>query len=220
MPGIALIVAGGARPDPLVARALPSIDYCVAADGGADHAAAIGVAVDAVVGDLDSISASRLAQLRNAESVEVLEFPSEKDNTDLELAFDRVMAEEPELILVVGIGGGRIDHELANLLALASDRAATTAVDGLVGSARISVVRSERILTGVLGEVISLLPIMGPVTGVTTEGLQYPLVGEALDPGSARGVSNRFTETTATVAITGGVLLAVQPFALKDRGGE
>ena len=217
MPGTALIIAGGARPDPLVVKALPDIDFCVAADGGADHARACGLAVNALVGDLDSVSEGELTTLRSA-GIEIDQYPAAKDNTDLELALLRAMATTPDRMIVIGIGGGRVDHELANMAALAADAYSDVPIEGLVGSARLSIIRGARTLAGVLGETVSLLPMHGRATGITTEGLQYPLTDEALEPGSARGVSNHFTAVEAMVTVVSGVLLAVQPFALKDRG--
>ncbi|MGI9594954.1 MAG: thiamine diphosphokinase [Acidimicrobiales bacterium] len=216
MPRTALIVAGGARPDPLVVRALPPVDFTVAADGGADHALSLGLAVDAVVGDMDSITADGLARLRSS-GAEVVEYSASKDQTDLELAFARVVDELPNRIVVIGLGGGRLDHALANVSVLAADGYGDAEVDGLIGSARLSVIRGVRTLTGALGETISLLPVLGRADGVTTDGLEYELVAEPLEPGSARGVSNRFVAATATVSVADGVLLAVQPFGLKER---
>ena len=216
MAGVALIVAGGARPDPLEIKALPAIDFCVAADSGADSAIAVNLAVDSIVGDLDSISPTTLAALRDA-GAEIREHAAEKDQTDLELAFARVMEEQPDRVIVIGIGGGRIDHALANIAVLAAQGRGGVIVDGLVGSARLSVVRGTRSLDGALGETISLLPVLGRADGVTTEGLKYPLADEPLEPGSARGVSNRFVAPLATVSVQRGVLLAVQPFALSER---
>ena len=40
------------------------------------------------------------------------------------------------------------------------------------------------------GATVSLLPLHGPATGVTTAGLRYPLRAEPLNPGSGRGISN------------------------------
>jgi thiamine pyrophosphokinase len=53
--------------------------------------------------------------------------------------------------------------------------------------------------------------VHGPALGVVTGGLLYPLAGEDLPPGTSRGVSNVLGADRATVSLTGGVLLAVQP---------
>lgn len=215
MPGTILVVAGGSQPAPLVLQALPSIDFCVAADGGADSALALGLSVDAVVGDMDSIDVDSLAALRAA-GADIREHPTRKDLTDLELAMGRAAEEDPERIVVIGIGGGRLDHALANVAVLAGHDCGDASVEGLVGSARLTVIRRSRNLSGTVGEIVSLLPLLGRAEGVTTEGLEYPLTSEPLEPGSGRGVSNRFVNTTATVTVGNGVLLSVQPFALAD----
>lgn len=216
MPGTVLVVAGGARPDPLVVASLPAVDFCVAADGGGDFANALGIEVGALVGDMDSISDQGLAAIRSV-GADIEEHPTVKDKTDLELAMLRAMELTPEQVVVIGIAGGRLDHELANFAVLAGEDFSAAPVDALVGSSRLSVVRGERVLTGVLGETVSLLAVNGRAVGVTTEGLQFPLSDETLEAGSARGVSNRFVATRAVVTVRQGVLLSIQPFALKER---
>ncbi|MEM9565557.1 MAG: thiamine diphosphokinase [Actinomycetota bacterium] len=216
MPGVTLIVAGGARPDPLVVAALPEVDRCIAADSGGDLALAIGLQVDLLVGDLDSVSPDGLDRIR-ASGADLQEHPRDKDRTDLELAVDAAVDGRPDRIVIIGLAGGRIDHALANIGVLAAAARPGIDVEGLLGSARLAVVDGKRTLTGALGETLSLLPILGTVDGVTTAGLEFPLDDEPLPAGSARGMSNRFVANEATVEVRSGVLLAVQPFALRER---
>ena len=218
MPGsTTLIIAGGARPDPLVVGALPEIDRCIAADSGADLALAVGLEVDVVIGDLDSISEAGLERVREA-GAEVRSFPSEKDATDLELAIALAHEQTIDRLIIIGLAGGRLDHELANIGALAAAARRGVEVDGLIGSARLAVVQGRRSLEGALGETLSLLPVLGRVAEVTTTGLEYELRAEPLEAGSARGMSNRFIAREATIQVGGGILIAVQPFALREHG--
>ena len=106
---------------------------------------------------------------------------------------------------------GRLDHLLGSLLLLGSERYSGLALDAFVGDAVLHVVRGERTLAGAPGEFLSLFALGGPATGVTTEGLEYPLTGETLEPGTTRGVSNVFTRTDARVVLDSGVLLVVRP---------
>ena len=162
------------------------------------------------VGDFDSASAESVA-VAEAAGIRVERHPHDKDATDLELALDLAAAMSPKRILVLAGDGGRLDHHLAALLLLGSDRYAGSQVDALVGSARVHVVRSARVLDGAPGELLTLLALHGPAEGVTTEGLVYPLRGETLEPGSSRGVSNVFAAKAAHVSVERGVLLAIVP---------
>jgi thiamine pyrophosphokinase len=183
---------------------------CIAADSGIDHVHTLGLRPDVVIGDLDSASEPALDWARS-QGAEVRGHPTDKDQTDLELALDVAMDADPDRIVVAGIGGGRLDHFLANIALLAHDRYRGPDIDGLVGTTLISVVTGTRHLAGRVGELISLLPTHGDATGVSTRGLRYPLDGETLRAGTSRGVSNVFAATQAVVALSTGVLLAIQP---------
>ena len=182
----------------------------IAADGGIDRALALGLHVDLAIGDFDSVSAAGFA-VAEAAGARVERHPAAKDATDLELALDAAIALGPARIVVVGSGGGRLDHLLGSVLLLADERYADAAIDAYLGEAQIQVVRGSRALAGVPGDLISLLPAHGAAVGVTTEGLEYPLRGESLPPGPSRGVSNVFSAAEARITVARGCVLAVRP---------
>ena len=210
---IVVVVSGGEPPDSRAALAAPLGAPVVAADKGLEHALALGLEVTVAVGDFDSASPEAVAVAETA-GTRVERHPHEKDATDLELALDVAAAMSPERILVLAGDGGRLDHQLAALLLLGSDRYAGSHVDALVGPARVHVVRGVRSFDGVPGELVTLLALHGPAEGVTTEGLTYALRGETLAAGSSRGVSNVFAAESATVSVERGVLLAIVPEGL------
>ena len=201
-----VVVASGQGP--LVE--VPAPRAVVAADGGLDRAASLGLAVDVVVGDLDSVSPAELERAE-ANGVRVVRHPEAKDATDLELALDEAVALGAKRVLVVASAGGRLDHLLASLLLLGSGRYKALEVDAFVGEALVHVIRGERTMHGRAGDLVTLLALGEPASGVTTEGLAYPLASESLDAGSTRGVSNVFVGEEVTVSVARGVLLAVRP---------
>ena len=207
---VVVVVSGGDLPAPRSALALPVGATVIAADKGLEHALALGLEVAVAVGDFDSASPEALA-VAEAAGVRVERHATEKDATDLELALDVASTMSPDRILVLADDGGRLDHLVASLLLLASDRYAHSQIDAFLGDARVHVLRGERELDGDPGELVTLLAVNGPAEGVATEGLVYPLRGETLEPGSSRGVSNVFATTRARVTIERGVLLAVRP---------
>jgi thiamine pyrophosphokinase len=207
---VVVVVAGDEAPRAEAARAVPLDAPVVAADGGLEHARALGLRVALAVGDFDSATPDAIAAAE-ADGARIVRHPAEKDATDLDLALVEALAFAPKRVLVLGGAEGRLDHLVSLLLTLASPRFATVELDAVIGDARVHVVRGERTLVGEPGELITLLAVNGPAHGVRTEGLAYGLRGDTLEPGSSRGVSNVFTRATARVAVQQGVLLAIRP---------
>lgn len=204
----AVIVAGG---DPIPAGALeelPDPVWVVAADSGVDHALALGLRVDYIVGDLDSATPEGLSRAE----APIERHPADKDATDLELAL-RLVASRPAIhrVIVLGGHGGRVDHLLANAGVLASREWAHLEVEWIAGHDRVTVIHDVGRLHGTPGDKVSLLALGGPAEGVYTSGLRWVLKGGTLRPFSSLGVSNQLIRSVATVRVAKGVLLAVQP---------
>lgn len=215
MGSVALVFAGG---DPLVAgtlRDLPDHDLVIAADSGLEHAIAAGYVVDVVVGDLDSADPEAVAAAI-AEGAVVERHAAAKDATDLELALAAARDRDCSRAVVVGGHGGRLDHFVANVLLLASPELSALTIEARLADARVLVVRDTVELRGSPGELCSLLAVGGAAHGVRTEGLEFPLRGETLYPGSTRGVSNEFVDDDAVVSLDEGVLLVVLPHFARD----
>lgn len=191
-----------------LAEALPEADFVIAADSGLDQAMALGIPVDLLVGDLDSVSPAGLAAARQS-GVIIEEHPADKDATDLELSLAAAVRQGAARIVVVGGGGGRLDHLLANAMLLTSPGWADLDVDWLVDSAHVLAIRTETTIQGAPGDILTLLAVGEPADGVTTEGLAFELSDDVLLASSTRGVSNVFTGDTASVRLRHGVLLAV-----------
>lgn len=205
-----IVVAGGEPPSAAALAGLPVDAFVIAADSGIDSAQAIGLHVGLAVGDFDSATPDAADRVLVSGGL-VERYPVAKDATDLEIALDAALARGPERIVVLGGAGGRFDHWLAVALLLASPLYASVRIQARWAGATVTVVRSAAVLDGRPGDVVTLLPVHGVARGIHTEGLEYPLRGEELPAGTTRGVSNVLLGTEATVSLTDGVLLAVQP---------
>jgi thiamine pyrophosphokinase len=208
----AIVVAGGDRDLDSVPAAW-SDALVIGADSGIDFAHALGLTVDVAVGDMDSVSAEGL-QRAEADGARVDRHPAEKDKTDLELALDAARQADVTDVLVIGVGGGRLDHLLANVLLLASPMWASCRITACAGSARLHVLRGGEPaaeLAAHVGELLTLLAIGGEARGITTSGLRYPLRDEPLAAGTSRGVSNVVESTPVTVELKDGTVLAAVP---------
>jgi thiamine pyrophosphokinase len=208
----ALLFANG-EPNPglMVQRALASAENAriIAADGGARIAHKYGYRVDTVIGDMDSLSELELQMLQHYGAV-VHRYPPEKDETDLELALKFAAEQHISWLRIIGGVGGRVDQVLSNIYLLALPELHDMDVGLVAGNQAIYLLRTgEHHLQGVAGDTVSLLPMGGDVHGITTDDLQYPLHGETLQFGPARGISNVMLHDIATVTLTSGLLLVV-----------
>jgi thiamine pyrophosphokinase len=70
-----------------------------------------------------------------------------------------------------------------------------------------------RVVEGAAGDSISIFPLSGPATGVTLEGMGYPLTNANLQPGDTLGFHNELIGREATVSVESGALLVVQETA-------
>ena len=202
----ALVVASGA-PLGAVERA-PQTDLVIAADAGLEVLLAAHRPVDLVVGDLDSVSAEALSAATAAGS-EIAQHRRDKDESDLELALSAAINSGVQRIHVVLRDGGRLDHQLANLLVLASKRWQQADIDAVVGEHRVWVVHGEQTIPLVAGEPLALHAVGGTATGVTTTNLRYPLVDADLPGLVALGISNRAVVDAPTIRVESGVVIAI-----------
>ena len=201
-----------AAPDALAPAALAWLeapDYVVAADGGANLAERLGLTPDLLVGDLDSADPQVVARFE-AQGVPVARYTHEtKLETDTELAMLAAVRTQPRSIVVIGAIGGRLDHTLANVMLLLHPDFApldVTIVDGNQ-SVRLAKPGKWNSVQGQAGDTLSLIPVGTEAVGVRTRGLLYPLDGETLHAGQARGVSNELTGSSASVWVESGNLL-------------
>jgi thiamine pyrophosphokinase len=216
-----VVVSGGLRLPADAGDLIVQGSLVVAADGGVDHALALGVMPAVVVGDFDSVSAAGLVRVTDA-GARVVRHPVDKDATDLELALHEALALGAARIVVLGDDGGRLDHLLATAAVLTAPAWAAVDVVAHLGDADVHVVRAgtDGVIVGDIGQVVTLLPFGGPATSVTTRGLRFALDGATLESWTSRGVSNELVASSATVAVGSGVLLGVVPDAAARRASR
>ncbi len=183
--------------------------FNIAVDGGIRHLRESNLIPDILIGDLDSVSEQDLAWCKNLQ-IEIHQYPKEKDQTDFELALDYALKKNGDKIIVFGALGGRIDHTLANIGLLGNPDYADRDIRIFSNNEDIYFLHSPTTIKGNIGDIISLIPWGGPVLGVTTIGLQYPLSDEDLLPDRSRGISNVMSSNEAIIQFKKGNLLCVQ----------
>jgi thiamine pyrophosphokinase len=214
-----VIINGGPPPNPVIARWIPKPAYVIAVDRGYEHAIKLGLAVDELIGDFDSLNPAMVAEAISS-GIRTVQHPTNKDATDLDLALQRAVEMDARDINVL-CGEGwedRFDHVAAQLGLLASPAFAAHSVTAWFGSTFVSSAHPNRPLrtSGRSGETISMLAIGGPATGVRTTGLRFALNGDTLTPFSTRSVSNEFSAPHASITVESGALLVIIPDALNN----
>ena len=201
-----LIFANGELPDIEKARALiRADDYIICADGGTRHALALGLKPNLIVGDLDSVTDVEL----KIASAKIVQYPRNKNETDLELALDYALERKPASILFIAALGNRLDQTLGNISLLSDPR--LSALDSRLddGAEEVFFCRDRSNVEGRRGDVVSLIPWNGAVKGIRTHGLRWPLNNETLYPEKTRGISNEMLDAAAEVSVETGLLLVI-----------
>src|SRR2546430_13702238 len=184
-------------------------DVVIAADGGATKLAKAGHRPDLVIGDMDGVTAEAQRELERA-GAKLERYPTEKEQTDGELALDAAVKRGADEIVVAGaFGGPRLDHMAGNLLLLAHEDFAAIDVALVTERAtfRSLVGPGSLELEGAPGDWVTLEPLSEIARRVATDGLRYPLRHEDLVRGSTRGVSNELTGSRGSVEVADGLLL-------------
>jgi thiamine pyrophosphokinase len=215
MPRVVIFVNGHISDPERVRRLIRPADLVYAADGGSRHALALGIMPSLVIGDLDSLNEDDLLKLQAA-GTEFRRFPRSKDETDFELALNHTISAGYIEILVVGALGNRLDQTIGNLALLTDPSLAGLDIRMDDGTEEAWFVRDQTRVEGQKGDVVSLLPWGGAVTGVTTLGLRWPLSGETLHPSRTRGLSNELLGEVASISLEAGLLLVVHSHFLRS----
>lgn len=174
-------------------------DFFICADGGANIAAKYRVKPDFIIGDLDSVTEATLNKFKDVEVRRI----REQNSTDLEKALSYAVSKQYDDILVLGATGGRIDHEVGNLSALAkfSRKVKIKFVDEY--GELLPIIREQEFNLRP-GTTLSLIPL-SLCEGIVTSGLKWNLKNESLRLG--------FRESTSNVVVS-------SPIKIKIRNGD
>jgi thiamine pyrophosphokinase len=202
-----LLLVGGEGPSIGCLRPyIEGVSYVIAVDSGLELARELGIRPDLIVGDMDSLSDRRLLEEYPEERIMV--FPEDKDETDAEIGIRLFKEKGFDRVVLVGGGGGRLDHLLGIFLLFERDfypRVWITAQE------YIEVVEGHAEYKTFCNQLISFFPVGGSVSGLRSTGLKWPLDGLSWARGEA-GISNRATSDKVTVEVQEGKLLMITPF--------
>ena len=202
-----LFANGQARPGFEISL-LPG-DFLVAVDGGLRHLKRLGLTPHLLIGDLDSVDASELAEVSDA-GIQIQRFPTAKDQTDLEVALEYALKIGYTQIVIAYPFGDRLDHTLGNLNLLSRPDLIGKTLSLEDGQVEVRLLEESASLPTQPGELVSLIAWGEPVAGIATKGLEYPLNNETLVPWQNRGISNIALADSIELEFKSGRLLVIK----------
>lgn len=195
---VTLIGCGNVKKS-VLRRAIGQAPAVVAADGAAQVALDHGIMPDAVIGDFDSIpevARASIPQMR-------LHRITEQDSTDFEKCLRNIQA---PLVIGVGFGGGRVDHQLAAFHGLMRHPDRPCLLLGkrdlvflMPPLLRLSLAQNSRFSLFPLGEVRA-----------KSRGLHWPLDDVTFAPGVRIGTSN-VVSGPVEIGVSAPAMLAILP---------
>lgn len=195
-----IVILNGGRPE-IFDKAFFENKYVICADGAYSYAKKMGIKVDLLAGDFDS-----LAEI--PQNINILRFDSDKDFTDGEIALDEAVKRGAEKITLIGASGGRDDHWYANIMLLY--RALKKGVNASIKTDTCDIHMFDKdFKLGVKkGNYFSLVPFNGSLHIMNTEGLKYVIKDRTLYQTETLGISNITTAETVIIKVKSGCGIA------------
>ncbi|MBD7983487.1 thiamine diphosphokinase [Sporosarcina sp. Sa2YVA2] len=185
----------------------------IGVDRGTLHLLDVGITPAIAVGDFDSISDEELQQVKRSVQ-EVIEFDSNKDETDTELAVTRAIDFKPENIILTGVTGGRLDHFQSVLHLLYSLQTENQGINFTIRnvSNELAFLRSGVHRISKLDELpyVSFFAFGGAVSKFTLTGFKYETVNAEIGMGMTKFTSNELVAEVCTISFRQGICLMVR----------
>lgn len=181
-------------------RFLDKSSLFIAADGGALTAHAMGLHPEVIIGDFDSFTP-------NGDELSEIVTDPDQDTNDLEKALTYALKKGATAATVFGATGKRLDHTLKNLSVLKRFDHKFKSLIFRDRYADIFLVQSPFQAELPIHTSVSLYPLSGMVSGITTRGFRYSLTNEVLENGVRDGTSNETIKNRVEIEFEKGDLL-------------
>lgn len=183
----------------------------IGVDNGATYLMEENINPDAIFGDFDSLSATDLAELKR-KVPNVFIFPPEKDYTDLELALEWAISEQPETIYIHCVTGKRLDHEYGSIALLIKYKNEQIPIFILDDHNEMYVINegTHQISKQSKFKYVSFFSLGTDIENLTLKGFKYPLTNYHLKLGSSLCVSNELDASEGSISFSSGIALVIR----------
>lgn len=183
-------------------------DLILVSDGGYKTAKKMGLKIDALLGDFDSITIKELKEAE-LEGIKILSFPVNKDKTDGEIAVDYAISEGSSEIVILGSFKEELDHALGNLFLIFKINKQGIISKLITKLYEIEIINSKKEYIGKEGHELSLIPITEIVEDLSIEGTKFNLSKTKIEIGQTLTLRNIITDKKAKVYFNRGKLLSI-----------
>lgn len=214
-----LILTGGTLSGEFLTDFLREREFekIICVDGALELVEKLGLDIDYLVGDFDSVKKEVLElflERREKEGlpVTIRRFQPEKDNTDTDIAVSLALSEGAGEITILGATGSRIDHLLGNIQMLLKPLWAGVPAFIYDACNKIYLIDGKRRFyrDKLYGPYISFLPFDGTVKGVTQRGFKYETCKVDFTLGESLGISNELLEEEGSISFQEGRFLVIE----------
>ncbi|MCX7786873.1 MAG: thiamine diphosphokinase [Spirochaetes bacterium] len=203
---LGIVFTGGLGPKrDEVEEYLRRAQLIVAADSGLLLAEQMGVEPQIILGDMDSLPDREYLQRHKNAEIQV--YPTEKDDTDTELALKCLRSRGCTDSILIGGGGGRLDHLLGIVSLFFRPNPPSR---WFTHGEEIIYIAETLEIRGLKGRVVTFMPVSREGCLMKTEGLRWPLDSLCWHPGDI-GISNIIVSDQARVTMLQGKLIMILP---------
>ncbi|MDR0695095.1 MAG: thiamine diphosphokinase [Prevotellaceae bacterium] len=201
-----VILADGEFPTHAIPlQALESADAIVCCDGAAGKLCAYGKTPDYIAGDLDSLPDELKTRFAGR-----LYCVASRETNDLTKAVDFCLQRGAAQLKILGAGGLREDHTIANVSLLA-DYAAKCHVEMITNYGTFVIISKTSTLESAAGQQVSIFSLT-PSAKISSTGLKYPLRRQCLDSWW-KGSLNEATGARFTLSFNKGIFIVFRTHA-------
>lgn len=178
----------------------------IACDSGIKIFKKINIPPDYLIGDMDSASSDDIEWAKK-NNVEILSFPSEKDELDTELGLILAKKLNAKKTVISCATGSRIDQVIGSIYLLGqySELNATIEEEDLI----IGTVNTKVELSSIPGESWSIIQL-GNISKLTLKGFKYNLKDYDLKSLKPLGVSNEAKENKVSISLANGTVAYIR----------
>ena len=204
------IFIGGEVDKSALSSKIPDDALVIAADSGYDNAKMLGYAerCDFIVGDFDSTKEKAFCS-----RAKIIRVPTEKDETDTQLAINIAIENGVQDMYIVGGLSGRLDHTLSNLYLLETLTKCGINATICDGKNRVRYLKERSSLLVPKSEYkyFGLILTTEKAKGVTVDGAKYLLKNANLEKTNPSfAISNEVVENFAMISTKKGGLFVIE----------